>query len=679
MDSLRVKSKRAKRSKREKQSSVDVKVDPEFLSTIPIFSTLDLQTRTKIAPRLQRLSFKRGEALYQGSPQDEQFSPVYIPLSGDLAIYRYQGQGERATEEVSAYLSVGEAYIQKLHIAAEDRASSTLEVRAMCPAVVLSFTYQELNYLLSKSDDFRTEFSEMVRAVTQRQSTRFNDEFQREIASFFVKERLTFARRVKIKRMDICIECDGCYTACQDRHGTDRLGASEVKYGITEIPNNCHNCVVPECMDKCKYGHITRHEMSGEIVISDNCVGCAACSKGCSFNAIQMHPIDTLDMDRYFTDRDPEARGKQIAQKCDNCTGYEDQACVTACPTGALFQVDGPNLFDHWEQFNVHKNPGFDQVVSPEDSALAVRPWGIAITALVFILISYECLTRVWAPMLCFAHLFYEWGWVANDIDFEKPLRAGKAFGHMLGYIATGCMLITQTYTIGRKLAPKLGSVQLWFEVHVWFGFIGFILGFYHTAFSWREPIAVSTFTLFTITMISGVIGRYLVFYIPRTQAGREMTMGEVEVELQAVNQDIETRFQDRRQGYTMMMKIDQLQAALNQVADDELELRAASEDQDRMSLTRVWSEITQLVRKNKSQEEQIDQLKREVEGQARSGEAEVILKLLKKRARLKRGATRARWFSRALKSYRVVHVGVGQLTFLLLLIHILHALKLFG
>ena len=684
MSSLSVKSKRTKRDK--KATAVDVKINPDELASLPLFSDLDDATRIKIAPRLQRLAFKRDESLYKGPPLDEPFSPVYIPISGDLAVYRYRGKGELATEEVSAYLSVGEAYIQKLHMEGEaDPFTGTtqtarsdqvsLDVRAMCPSIVLSFTYQELNYLLSKSDAFRQSFSEMIRAVTQRQVTRFNDDFQKEIASFFVRERLTFARRVKIKRMDICIECDGCYTACRDRHGTDRLGASEVKYGITEIPNNCHNCVVPECIDKCKYGHITRHEQSGEIVISDNCVGCAACSKGCSFNAIQMHPVDTLDIETYFSDRSPEARGKQIAQKCDNCVGYQDQACITACPTGALFQVDGPDLFDHWEQFNVHKNPGFDQVVSPEDSANLIRPYGIAATLLVFILVSYECLTRVWAPSLCFTHQLFEWNLISTDIDMEKPLRAGKAFGHMLGYLASACMLITQTYTIGRKLAPRLGPVQLWFEVHVWFGFIGFILGFYHTAFSWREPIAVSTFALFTLTMISGIVGRYLVFYIPRNQAGRELTMGEIEAELQALNQEIETRFQDRRRGYTMMLRVDQLQESLNLAQAEP----SHPNDEKELGLRGLWNELRSMMSSAKKQDHQISELEGELEGEAREGEAAAVIKLLKRRSRLKRGALRAKWLSRALKSYRIFHVSVGQLTFLILVVHILHALKMFG
>ena len=86
------------------------------------------------------------------------------------------------------------------------------------------------------------------------------------------------------------------------------------------------------------------------------------------------------------------------------------------------------------------------------------------------------------------------------------------------------------------------------------------------------------------------------------------------------------------------------------------------------------------MIRKNiKNQDAQIDELKREVEGQTRLGEANAVLKLLKKRTELKRSVTRSRWVSKTLKSYRLIHVGIGQLTFVTLLVHILHALKVFG
>ena len=677
--SVGLKVKKSGAKSRRKRNSAPLTVDAPLLATLPLTRLLDEEVRAKVATRMTHHELERDEALYSGPPMDEQFSPVYLVLSGDLAVYRdvRDAKTARVSEEVSCFLTAGELYIQKLHT---PEGTQTLRLKAMCPATLIGFTYQELNYLLSKSPVFRDAVSASLREVTQRQARRFDDDFQKDIATFFVRERLTFARRVKIKRMDICIECDGCYDACRTRHGTDRLGASEVKYGITEIPNNCHNCVVPECIDKCKFGHITREEESGEIVISDNCVGCQACSKGCSFNAIQMHPIETLDLERYFPDRDPEQKGKKIAQKCDNCVGYENQACISACPTGAMFQVDGPDLFDYWEQFNVHKSPGFDSVVSPEDGAHRARPWWVAFTLLNAILLSYECLTRAFMPELCFGHLLFEWGLRAEDITPDKALKAGQPFGHAIGYIASICMLITQLYTVGKKLAPRLGSVQMWMEVHIWFGFLGFIYGFYHTAFSWREPIAVGTFALFTIAVLTGVVGRYIVFHLPRSQAGKALELEEIEQQLQVLNESIEQRFKDRREGYTVMMKVDALRALQEGVIEQGslggAEGAGADDEEEPQGLRGLWTRLRALALGDRADEEAIESLRDELGERVKEGEAEDVLKLLKDKARLKRGASQAHWLSRVLKSYRVFHVTIGHLTFAVLLLHIFKSLR---
>ena len=123
-------------------------------------------------------------------------------------------------------------------------------------------------------------------------------------------------------------------------------------------------------MDKCKFGHIGRHPVTKEIVIDDNCIGCTMCSKGCSFGSIRMHPITDLDIPKYFPNRAPDAKGKAIAQKCDNCTNYADKACIQACPTGALIQIDGAELFDNWRLIAAAEQEGGyapSQLSSPTD------------------------------------------------------------------------------------------------------------------------------------------------------------------------------------------------------------------------------------------------------------------------------------------------------------------------
>jgi Fe-S-cluster-containing hydrogenase component 2 len=41
---------------------------------------------------------------------------------------------------------------------------------------------------------------------------------------------------------------------------------------------------------------------------------------------------------------------KKIAIKCDLCAGYNNQACVQACPTGAAFRTQPSQFFGSTEE-----------------------------------------------------------------------------------------------------------------------------------------------------------------------------------------------------------------------------------------------------------------------------------------------------------------------------------------
>ena len=230
--------------KRRGKAAEPIPVTAEMLGEAPLFSRLDVSTRTALATRCQHVDLARGETLFDGPPIAGDDAPVFLILFGDVSLHRTQLTNP---EETVNYLSVGELSIERL-IADED--TRRIRIAAMCPVRAIRFTYRDINVLLREDSGFREDVSDTIRDVLRRQRTRFDNAFQQDISRFLVQERLTFAGRVKLKRMDLCIECDGCYKACESRHGTDRLGPSEVKYGLTEVPQNCHNCVVPECMDK---------------------------------------------------------------------------------------------------------------------------------------------------------------------------------------------------------------------------------------------------------------------------------------------------------------------------------------------------------------------------------------------------------------------------------------------
>jgi Fe-S-cluster-containing hydrogenase component 2 len=46
---------------------------------------------------------------------------------------------------------------------------------------------------------------------------------------------------------------------------------------------------------------------------------------------------------------------KKVAIKCDLCAGYENQACVQACPTGAALRVQPAQFFGSTEDILVQQ------------------------------------------------------------------------------------------------------------------------------------------------------------------------------------------------------------------------------------------------------------------------------------------------------------------------------------
>jgi Fe-S-cluster-containing hydrogenase component 2 len=642
-----------KRRRGRKKTPVEITAD--FLAGIALFKTLEPELRALIAPNMMHLDVERGEVLVEGPPLDDDASSVFLLLRGDVAIHRTVA----GKTVIANYLSVGEPYIQKLFMRTGTEA---LRLETMCPVRVIKMPYRDMNYVMRKSPAFREAFGAAIRPVSQRGHARFDSELQSEIAQFIVDQRLTFAGRIKIKRMDLCIECDGCYDACRSRHGTDRLGANEVKFGLTEIPQNCHSCVVPECLDKCKFGHLSRHPKTGEITIADDCVGCTMCARGCSFGAIRMHPVAELDMGKFFPDRKPDHKGLNIAQKCDNCSDYADQACVSACPAGALFQVDGGAVFEYWEQFNVHKQPGAKGIVSPERTAQTSQRFWRWFALVQIVLVTWEIVSRLWWPSASFTGLFHRFGWLAEGVDLHKPLTAGGLFGHTIGYMGAVGFIGAELYRVGKAYAPRLGSMQAWMASHIWLGTLGGVYGFYHTAFIWREPIAVATFGLAMVAIFTGGLGRFLLYLVPRSQAGKQLALQELQAQIQTINEAIETSFHDRRVGYTMMTRAMNLEAT-------------ADTDDDGLAHTRLLPGIVRVLGEDRQQRKDIDALGPELEQDVQEGQADEVLRLLKEKARLERSTRLHGFLARILKRYRVVHVVSSNILMGALLLHIVRSL----
>jgi Fe-S-cluster-containing hydrogenase component 2 len=154
----------------------------------------------------------------------------------------------------------------------------------------------------------------------------------------------------------ICTNCNNCVDACGRRHGYSRIERRGLQMGNLLFPTACRHCEDPVCL-LCSVNGIVR-KPDGEIsIVTDNCIGCGACAERCPYGNIQMHDRKPDNPWTSFITSiglyKPEHHSRdRIAVKCNLCEGYDDYACVRACPVGAAMRIDPVEQFKR-EDLNV--------------------------------------------------------------------------------------------------------------------------------------------------------------------------------------------------------------------------------------------------------------------------------------------------------------------------------------
>ena len=172
-----------------------------------------------------------------------------------------------------------------------------------------------------------------------------------------------------------CIGCKACQAAClewNDLHQaigytdgtynnpTDLTPASWTVMRFTEYEHGddlewlirkdgCMHCEDPGCLKACPApGAIVQYTNGIVDFVSENCIGCGYCVKGCPFNIPRISKVDSK------------------AYKCTLCSDRvvvgQAPACAKACPTGAIMFGTKSDMTD-WagERITDLKSRGFDQ------------------------------------------------------------------------------------------------------------------------------------------------------------------------------------------------------------------------------------------------------------------------------------------------------------------------------
>lgn len=395
---------------------------------------------------------------------------------------------------------------------------------------------------------------------------------KQELLDFFVRQGMSVSgEMVRVRQLDLCIDCKLCEEACEERYGAQRLTLGGYQLGMLDFIYTCRTCTDQRCIDPCAYDSIKYDLNKLEVVINEStCTGCTACAQACPYGAIDMIEIepDAPTFKKKFQSRLEKkgmlsfgpgtprvARARRIANKCDHCIAYGDQACVSACPTGSLIEVNAYDLFrERSPRMAQLAKTGYDGELTKKDrkevlpvtpftEGVATRSGGLAkvkrgryaplltwmVGIFAFLVALGEALLRAYAPQMSYRFSQIVADPQYADLPVELQLdkvnfNPGDQLSTYCGLVGTGLMIIAAIYPIFRriKLFRWMASNTMWFDFHLMAGTVGPAFIALHSVVRLDSWVSAAFWSM-VIVVISGFLGRYLYTQVPELASGAEL------------------------------------------------------------------------------------------------------------------------------------------------------------
>jgi Fe-S-cluster-containing hydrogenase component 2/CRP-like cAMP-binding protein len=357
----------------------------------------------QIAERAEVKRYQRDDRLFSedtiGRPAKES---LHLLLEGFVKVARRTNAGtgrDKTDERIIAYRQGGDYFAGGLDLLGDGGAVS---VSAITRASVAEVPRQTLLSVFTRYPEvgqrFKARLQQYLDAAAAAQ-TGFFDPLKQTYTGALQERSDAEARaglralvgggviegtEVLVIDLDKCIHCNECEEACARRHGHSRMNRKGMVVGNISIATACRQCQDPVCM-LCSRAGIARLP-SGEVYITESCIGCGICAERCPYDNISIMTLEDeatsssswQQFSSFFSRGAGRERGrkvlpmansaaapgpltahqpvdafgemrKKLAIKCDLCAGYNNQACIQACPTGAAFRVQPTQFFGSTE------------------------------------------------------------------------------------------------------------------------------------------------------------------------------------------------------------------------------------------------------------------------------------------------------------------------------------------
>lgn len=280
---------------------------------------------------------------------------LYLIRRGSVTVSKTSG----GRDVVLSYVSAGN-YIGEMALLNESARTATVQAAVQVEILVLKADV--FKSVLARNPQWRadmeTRFLQRVKKNVQREQQPGDS----GVIRFLLGQGLGEATDVLLIDESLCVQCNNCEVACAETHGgTSRLKREAgPSYESIHVPTSCRHCEHPHCMKDCPPDAIRRSE-TGEVFISDACIGCGNCERNCPYGVIQMaYPTEKkfkpgllawlafgLGPSPGESEQSHNHDQAKKAVKCDMCKGQKGgAACVRACPTGAAMRVSPDRFLD---------------------------------------------------------------------------------------------------------------------------------------------------------------------------------------------------------------------------------------------------------------------------------------------------------------------------------------------
>lgn len=131
-------------------------------------------------------------------------------------------------------------------------------------------------------------------------------------------------------------------------------------------------------------------------------------------------------------------------------------------------------------------------------------------------------------------------GWQHRN---DMPIDPEHGWGYALGIIGGVLMLVLLAYPLRKRARTRsraIGSVGLWFRMHMLLGLAGPLAILYHCRFSWGALNSAVALGAMIIVASSGLIGRFFYSRVHRGYSGRKLEMRQLKGEMDTVLTDLQ-------------------------------------------------------------------------------------------------------------------------------------------